>query len=42
MTGLLVSVRDAAEARVALAAGVDLLDVKEPSPRPIGPGRTTS
>jgi uncharacterized protein (UPF0264 family) len=30
MTGLLVSVRSAAEAVVALAAGVDLLDVKEP------------
>ncbi len=30
MTGLLVSVRDAAEARSALAGGVDILDVKEP------------
>jgi len=31
MTGLLVSVRDETEARMALAAGVDLIDVKEPS-----------
>jgi uncharacterized protein (UPF0264 family) len=30
MTGLLVSVRDLEEARVALDAGVDLIDVKEP------------
>jgi uncharacterized protein (UPF0264 family) len=30
MTGLLVSVRDAEEAAVALAAGVDVIDVKEP------------
>ncbi len=30
MTGLLVSVRDAAEARLAVEAGVDLVDVKEP------------
>ena len=30
MTGLLVSVRDADEARSALAGGADLLDVKEP------------
>ncbi|MCU0877534.1 MAG: (5-formylfuran-3-yl)methyl phosphate synthase [Pirellulaceae bacterium] len=30
MTGLLVSVRDLDEARIALAAGVDLIDVKEP------------
>ena len=29
-TGLLVSVRDAVEARTALAAGADLIDVKEP------------
>ena len=31
MTGLLVSVRDGAEARIALAAGVDVIDIKEPS-----------
>jgi uncharacterized protein (UPF0264 family) len=30
MTRLLVSVRDLAEAEIALAAGVDLLDLKEP------------
>ena len=30
MTGLLVSVRNGVEARMALAAGVDLIDVKEP------------
>ena len=30
MTGLLVSVRDADEAREALAGGVDVIDVKEP------------
>ncbi len=30
MTGLLVSVRGAAEARIALAGGADLIDVKEP------------
>ncbi|MEX2173100.1 MAG: (5-formylfuran-3-yl)methyl phosphate synthase [Pirellulaceae bacterium] len=30
MTGLLVSVRSAAEAEVALAGGADLIDVKEP------------
>jgi len=30
MTGLLVSVRDAAEARAALVGGADLIDVKEP------------
>lgn len=30
MTGLLVSVRDLDEARIALEAGVDLIDVKEP------------
>ena len=30
MTRLLVSVRDALEARVAMGAGVDLIDVKEP------------
>ncbi len=30
MTGLLISVRSAAEAQVALAGGTDLIDVKEP------------
>ncbi len=30
MTGLLVSVRDAEEAADAVAAGADLIDVKEP------------
>ena len=30
MTKLLVSVRSVAEARIALAGGVDLIDVKEP------------
>lgn len=34
--GLLVSVRSAAEARTALAAGCDVLDVKEPSRGPMG------
>lgn len=36
MTGLLVSVRDLAEARLALSAGVDLLDVKEPRAGSLG------
>ncbi len=36
MPGLLVSVRDAAEAELALAAGVDLIDVKEPLAGPLG------
>jgi hypothetical protein len=36
MAGLIVSVRDAAEARVALAGGASLLDVKEPSRGPLG------
>jgi uncharacterized protein (UPF0264 family) len=36
MTGLLVSVRDSAEAEMALAAGVDLIDVKEPSRGSLG------
>jgi uncharacterized protein (UPF0264 family) len=39
-TRLLVSVRSADEARLALAAGVDLIDVKEPSHGPLG--RATS
>ena len=34
--GLLVSVRDAAEARIALAAGVDLIDIKEPRKGALG------
>jgi uncharacterized protein (UPF0264 family) len=34
-TGLLVSVRSAEEAAVAVAAGVDLIDVKEPSRGPL-------
>ncbi len=37
MTRLLVSVRDSNEARVALAAGVDLLDLKEPSHGALAP-----
>ncbi|HTU26519.1 MAG TPA: (5-formylfuran-3-yl)methyl phosphate synthase [Pirellulales bacterium] len=37
MTKLLVSVRDAGEARLALAAGVDLIDVKEPLAGALGP-----
>lgn len=36
MTGLLVSVRSAAEARVALAGGADIIDVKEPSRGSLG------
>ncbi len=36
MTGLLVSVRDAAEARDALAGGADLIDVKEPNAGSLG------
>jgi len=36
-TGLLVSVRDAAEAADALSAGVDLIDLKEPRRGPLGP-----
>jgi uncharacterized protein (UPF0264 family) len=36
MTKLLVSVRDAAEARLAVDAGVDLIDVKEPRAGPLG------
>jgi uncharacterized protein (UPF0264 family) len=35
--GLLVSVRSAAEAEVALAGGADLVDVKEPRRGPLGP-----
>jgi uncharacterized protein (UPF0264 family) len=36
MTRLLVSVRNAQEAKIALAAGVDLIDVKEPNAGPLG------
>jgi len=36
MTRLLVSVRDAAEARTAVEAGADLIDVKEPARGPLG------
>ncbi len=36
MTGLLVSVRNADEARLALAAGVDVIDIKEPSAGSLG------
>ena len=36
MTRLLVSVRSADEARTALAAGVDLIDVKEPARGSLG------
>jgi uncharacterized protein (UPF0264 family) len=36
MTGLLVSVRSAAEARLCLDAGVDLIDIKEPSRGSLG------
>jgi len=37
MTGLLVSVRDAGEARAALQGGADLIDIKEPLRGPLGP-----
>ena len=37
MTGLLVSVRSAAEAEVALAGGADIIDVKEPRRGALGP-----
>jgi uncharacterized protein (UPF0264 family) len=37
MTKLLVSVRDAQEARLAVDAGVDLIDIKEPHNGPLGP-----
>ena len=36
MTGLLVSVRDLEESRIALEAGADLIDVKEPSRGSLG------
>jgi uncharacterized protein (UPF0264 family) len=37
MTGLLVSVRSAAEAKTALAGGADIIDVKEPRRGALGP-----
>lgn len=37
MTGLLVSVRDVTEARAALNAGADLIDIKEPRAGSLGP-----
>jgi uncharacterized protein (UPF0264 family) len=36
MTQLLVSVRDSAEARLALVGGADLIDIKEPRAGPLG------
>jgi len=36
MTRLLVSVRDAIEARIAVDAGADLIDLKEPARGPLG------
>lgn len=36
-SGLLVSVRSAAEAKIALAGGADLIDIKEPSRGALGP-----
>lgn len=36
MSGLLVSVRSASEARIALDAGADVIDVKEPARGPLG------
>jgi (5-formylfuran-3-yl)methyl phosphate synthase len=39
MTQLLVSVRDAQEAQIALDQGVDLIDVKEPLAGPLGAAR---
>ena len=39
MTGLLVSVRDAEEAQDALAAGAELIDVKEPDHGSLGPAQ---
>jgi len=40
MTGLLVSVRDAAEAKIARAGGADIIDVKEPRRGALGPADT--
>jgi (5-formylfuran-3-yl)methyl phosphate synthase len=36
MTAMLISVRDRAEARLCLDAGVDLIDIKEPGRGPLG------
>jgi len=36
MTGLLVSVRDPQEARLAVEAGVDIIDAKDPARGPLG------
>ena len=36
MSGLLISVRDAEEAHVALSTGVNLIDIKEPSRGSLG------
>jgi uncharacterized protein (UPF0264 family) len=41
MTGLLVSVRSAAEAETALAGGADLIDVKEPARGALGAADST-
>lgn len=41
MTGLLVSVRSAAEAHDALAGGADIIDVKEPGHGPLGRAAAT-
>src|SRR4029077_9754602 len=38
-SGLLVSVRSAAEAREALSGGADVIDVKDPSHGPLGMAR---
>lgn len=42
MTKLMVSVRDSSEAQIALSAGVDLIDVKEPRNGPLGMPDSTS
>ncbi len=41
MSGLLVSVRDAREAELALAGGADLIDIKEPRLGSLGPAEVT-
>lgn len=41
MTRLLLSVRDAEEARIALSAGVPLIDIKEPTRGSLGPADST-
>src|SRR5262245_14015076 len=40
-TGLLVSVRSAAEAEIALAADADVIDIKEPDRGALGPADPT-